>query len=586
MRDFTISTTVPLCTASSAEKTTVLRRLAIVLFLLAVVLAGSAPAQIWNPVATPFPGAGAYHALLLTDGTVMVQEGYNCCDATQNWWRLAPDRSGSYIDGTWSQLASMPIIGVIQYCPAAYASAVLPDGRVIVEGGEYNCGALSETTLGAIYDPTINYPLGQWTKVPPPTGWASIGDAPSVVLPSGTFMLGDPGSPHGTHLNALLDPITLTWTATGSNQFGYNSEATWTLLPGMYDSPTGSVLIVNACTDPTDPTCYLTDGRSSERYLPPPYGFWTPAGPPGVNLWVCFPCEIGPAVLRPDGTVFAEGASYDPTVPANTAFYHTSPSDPDYATWTAGPVFPCNGPSDCLAATDALASLLPNGNVLVAASPAEGSPTSFYEFTLAADYGGGSFVSVPSPPNAVNDPTYNTQLLLLPTGQVMFTDGDKDVEIYTPANQNYLPAWAPQLCNGNCTGGPGFIPPYWEARISGTGFNGMSQATMFGDDSQMATNYPIVRITFGDEVIYCRTSGFSSMGVATGNLSVSTGFVCSGLPLYRYGILQVVANGIPSNPLLVYVVAPIGVLPPQLNPHRAVCRIDSRSWAGWPSSLW
>ena len=41
-------------------------------------------------------------ALLLTDGTVMVHEYGN-----NNWWRLTPDINGSYLNGTWSQLASM-----------------------------------------------------------------------------------------------------------------------------------------------------------------------------------------------------------------------------------------------------------------------------------------------------------------------------------------------------------------------------------------------------------------------------------------------------------------------------------------------
>src|SRR5712691_2021057 len=38
-------------------------------------------------------------ALLLTDGTVMTHE-YN----SSNWWRLTPDITGSYRNGTWSQL--------------------------------------------------------------------------------------------------------------------------------------------------------------------------------------------------------------------------------------------------------------------------------------------------------------------------------------------------------------------------------------------------------------------------------------------------------------------------------------------------
>ena len=52
----------------------------------------------------------------------------------QDWWKLTPDEFGSYVNGTWTQLASLPD----GYSPLYYASAVLPDGRVIIEGGEYN----------------------------------------------------------------------------------------------------------------------------------------------------------------------------------------------------------------------------------------------------------------------------------------------------------------------------------------------------------------------------------------------------------------------------------------------------------------
>ena len=42
-----------------------------------------------------------------------------------------PDSHGSYVDGTWTRLASM-------HEPRLYyASAVLPDGDVFVAGGEY-----------------------------------------------------------------------------------------------------------------------------------------------------------------------------------------------------------------------------------------------------------------------------------------------------------------------------------------------------------------------------------------------------------------------------------------------------------------
>jgi hypothetical protein len=555
MPHFTNTTNILLCATSSAKKTTICRPLAITLFLLVIFLAGSAPAQVWTPVAAPFPGSGAHKALLLTDGTVMVQEGGGCCDGTQNWWTLTPDQSGSYINGAWSQspLAPMPP----GYAPAAYASAVLSDGRVIIEGGEFNFGVKEspETDLGAIFDPTINYPAGQWTSVNPPTGWDSIGDAPSVVLPEApfNFMLGNCCTHDPTLYDAYLDPIALTWTPTGLYQAQYNSEHGWTLLPPMMDSPSGSVLVVNNLFP-------LTDGRASERYFPPPLGFWIPAGSTVVSLSDCgtdVGCEFGPAVLRPDGTVFAAGVSFTTSRAAHTAFYHTSISDPDYATWTAGPDYPYDQSGEGLGTADGPASLLPNGNILVAAAVGFDTPTSFYEFTTTNQW-----VSVPAPPGAVHDRTQDTELLLLPTGQVLFTDGQNDVEIYTPGDQTYNPAWAPVLCGGSCVGSTHLIHILKTNTISGLQFNGMSQATMFGDDSQMATNYPLVRITadsvctpkecFPPVLYYCRTHDHSSMGVATGTLVVSTLFECPFMfPPPRGGTLEVVANGIPSNPMRV-----------------------------------
>ena len=110
----------------------------------------------------------------------------------QDWWKLTPDEFGSYVNGTWTQLASLPD----GYSPLYHASAVLPDGRVIIEGGEYifSNGVFNPvwSDQGAIYDPLAD----TWTSVAPPPFFGgfgpfprTIGDAQSVVLFDGTFML-------------------------------------------------------------------------------------------------------------------------------------------------------------------------------------------------------------------------------------------------------------------------------------------------------------------------------------------------------------------------------------------------------------
>jgi hypothetical protein len=151
------------------------------------------------------------------------------------------------------------VINGTQYAPKFFASAVLPDGRVIIEGGEYNNAAEVRTNLGAIYDPIAN----TWTSVGPPSGWARIGDAQSVVLANGTFMLAD--CCDSGNKSALLNATTLTWTATGTGKFDLPDEEAWALLSS------GKVLTVDAYV--LSGTC----GQNTEIY-DPNTGAWTSAG--------------------------------------------------------------------------------------------------------------------------------------------------------------------------------------------------------------------------------------------------------------------------------------------------------------------
>jgi len=135
---------------------------------------GSASSQTWQPLKNQptFPvGAIA----LLTDGTVLLHEEQD--SNPEHWYKLTPDNTGSYMNGTIEPIASLPS----GYGPFFFASVVLPDGRYIIEGGEYNYGTADWTNKGAIYDPLKK----QWTSVNPPSGWGTIGDAPTVVLSQG-----------------------------------------------------------------------------------------------------------------------------------------------------------------------------------------------------------------------------------------------------------------------------------------------------------------------------------------------------------------------------------------------------------------
>ena len=484
--------------------------------------------QLPQPPATPRPAVASVasqwqqlinnvpisysNPLLMTDGTVIVHN-----ESAQDWWKLTPDINGSYVNGTWSQIASLPA----GYGPLYFGSAVLPDGRVIINGGEYNFGGFAWTNKGAIYSPQIN----MWRPVSPPAGWTNIGDASTVVLSDGTYMLADAL----TTQQALLSISTsggissMIWAVIGAGKVDSNNEEGWTLLPS------GNVLTVDTYVG--QGTC----GRNSEIYGVQT-GVWASAGDTPNQLADCNNSdEMGPQVLRPDGTVVAFGAT-------TSGVAHTAIFNSHTTSWTAGPDLPTiNGQNYTLA--DAPAALLPSGHVLFAASPGLfGPPVHFFELDME-----GGISQAADTPDAPNITSYYVNFLVLPTGQILATDFIS-IEIYTPSGAPD-PNWAPVIAT--C---PGTVVRGTTYQLTGSQFNGLSQGAAYGDDVQGATNFPIVQLVNSStgHVFYARTSGFNTMSVAP-NTPSSTNFVALGNTETGLSQLSVIANGIASQPVDVVV---------------------------------
>jgi len=475
---------------------------------------GQAPVGgTWTSLAHP-NGQSMSNPLLLTDGTVIAH-----VSCTGNWFKLTPDNTGSYINGTWTAIASMPA----GYAPRFFGSAVLPDGRVIAMGGEYNgtgCNPV-DTTLGAIYDPVAN----AWTTVNPPSGWGRIGDASGIVLANGTYM--QTSCCDSPPVAALLNPSTLTWTSTGTGKFDVYDEEAVALLPN------GSVLTVDA---------YVFTGTcatNSEAYNPAT-GAWTSAGSTVIQQSDCSgkkSFEVGPLVMRPDGT--AVSFSGVTTGTTQTAIYNTGTN-----TWAAGPVQPSVGGVPYTMA-DAPAAVLPNGNVLAAMSPSNWaasnsfpSPTHYFELNLSTN----TFTQVADKADAASFPSFEANFLVLPTGQVMaFSTDGPTVQVYTPAG-TFQPSWQPVVNSV-----PSCVNPGGTYAAFGTQFNGLTQGAYYGDDVQAWTNYPLIRIVNNGtgHVFYTRTSAFSTMSIAPGTFGSANFAVPAGIETGS-STLFVVANGIPS----------------------------------------
>jgi|HubBroStandDraft_1064217.scaffolds.fasta_scaffold20720_3 hypothetical protein len=511
--------------------------------------------------------------LLLTDGRVMVQYrgGLSTGHPWQDWYALTPGAKGCYslnaadcggasLVATWSELASLTTVTcppVPAYGPIAFASAVLPNGNVIVEGGEDNLAVASrvESDCGAYYNAVAN----TWTYVAPPTGWTNIGDAPATVLADGTFMLGNAcGNLSGVGQTALFDVATLGWN-TMAQPPQWTAEASFTLLPD------NSVVFVSTCWpgQPVGNTCStLTSSLNSEAYNPTT-GTWGSLGNTTARLYSydstgtvgrnrCFAGqpyfgEQGPAALMPNGTYFATGGH---NVAANAVL--TSVYDTNTKKWVSSPNLPTvtiGTSTYSLSAADQGAVVLTDGNVLFSTLTGgiqneDASGTVYY-----LEWNGNSYCQLNNLPVGI---PLQSEMLTLPTGQIFITDvswlQDDDYFIYTPGGTTY-PGIAPTLASLSAT--TLVIGSTYTA--TGTQFNGATQSSFFGDDFQNYTNYPLIRITNNTtgDVFYAKTQNPSTMGVATGNLPTTTSFTVPSDATVGDSTIVVVANGIPSNSLKV-----------------------------------
>jgi hypothetical protein len=478
-------------------------------------------------------------SMLLTDGTVIVHEEQD--GGEQNWYKLTPDIFGSYVNGTWSQLSSIP--AALNYAPLYFGSQVIADGRLTVIGGEYNFDHPVWTNQGAIYDPVAD----TWTNVAPPDGWSRIGDAQATNLPNGTYLQASccDQPPKWAYLN----PATLAWTQfSGNGKFDVFDEEGWNMLPN------GKVLTVDAYVFQYDPL-----GMNSELYDPSSQT-WSSAGSTVVQIWDSH-CgnhslasfEVGPAVLRPDGTVFQTGANTCGTG-------HTSIYNSNNGNWKAGPDFPV--PNVSIA--DGPASLETNGKVLMMGSVNENPPATFFEWD------GKNLNVVPGPSGAANwAGSFYGHLLPLPSGQILYTDWaytgfglPAHVSVFTPTG-TYSPSWAPKIFavaeeTEEAEKGPDpkavSLTRGKTGIVYGRRLSGMSQGGAYGDDYQPSTNYALVRVTNNatGHVFYCRTHDPSSYLVQNTAFEYTKFDVPAGAETGP-STLVAVTNGIPSKPISVTV---------------------------------
>jgi hypothetical protein len=154
-------------------------------------------AATWTPLKNLAPVAAGIF-IQLTDGTILSHD----VNGSATWMRLTPDAHGSYINGTWSTVAP-------GFPRRAFASNMMPNGKVFVLGGEYSgtAGIANWSAYGDVYDPVAN----TWTPIAP---YPPISNCPIVGLYGGSTTA---GSPMVTGMNPPSTAgFQVGWTVSGS----------------------------------------------------------------------------------------------------------------------------------------------------------------------------------------------------------------------------------------------------------------------------------------------------------------------------------------------------------------------------------
>jgi hypothetical protein len=497
------------------------------------------PTGTWTQLTNPIPSHspdGSETMLLLTDGTVLAQGGggatggVNDNSASLQWFKLTPDSDGSYVGGTWSPATGAGSVAPMGLERLFYASNVLKDGRVFVYGGEYSGPSTAKTFVnsGEIYDPVAN----TWTPTASLSTVTKFGDDPTMLLPDGKVLAGYISD----NRVFVYDPVADSWTegTTTSANAKLNSDAsdeeTWVKLAD------GSILTYNVNVG--------GGSLQNAQRFDPTTNTWIASGNVPVQLETTTGKELGAALLLPDGRVFFIGGT------SNNALYTPSTTATGTGSWVAAPSTPGS-----LGGNDSPGVMMPNGHVLYAAGvtpgfPSSGNVTSLFEYdpTPTPGFPTGTITAVPTP--AAFDltvPAFETRMLMLPSGDVLFSNSTDQLWVFTPDGAP-LNEWRPTISSIVDNGGGTFT-------LTGTQLNGLSGGASYGDDAEMDSNYPLVRLTHDytilgipfTDTLYARTFNWSSTGVQTGATPVSTQFTLpGGHPLSYFNTITVVANGIPS----------------------------------------
>ncbi|HEY4016696.1 MAG TPA: hypothetical protein VGM06_25345 [Polyangiaceae bacterium] len=468
---------------------------ALALATTSVALPASATGGTWTmaPV-NPATGGGAFGLWLLTDGTILSHgNGLN------HWEILTPDKTGSYIKGTWKAAAASV------HARSGATQHVLKDGRFFQAGGEFIDGPACTTALcntAEVYDPVAN----TWTDLPP--GLMDIGDTGSATLPDGRLLY---STRFGTGTE-IYDPVANAWTMGPAmpRAMGSGDENAWASLQN------GGILAVD---------------QGSAALYDPASNTWIATGTLPANFDTGDTAGIAQLF---DGRVLAYGANA-PRVGVPVVYIYTpGPTSTSPGTWAIGPNMIMGD-----GAEDEYTDVLTDGTVMLGVTAQSlGAAVGLQLFDPTVN----TTASVAAPPD--RGVPFPIDYVNLPNGQTMVTSGDNDW-IYTPSSQPN-DSWRPTVTSVAFNSGTTYT-------LTGTQISGLINGADEGDDMTMAQNYPIVWLTDNSgNVFFCKTFNFSNMMPSNGSAPETTQFTTpAGLASGTYNLF-VSSVGIQSKTAFIF----------------------------------
>lgn len=430
---------------------------------------GTSSVEVYDPMAGGWAVTNSLNtncwdhtATLLANGSVLVLGGRTLAGSPQSATETFDLSAGSW---TPTSPAILPRFGG--------KSTLLGNGKVILVAGQTTNEFLSSvtTTNTEMFDPS----LGTWLSAAPVNFGRS---EPTVtLLADGSVLLaGGFGSTNFIRVSERYNPATGVWRTNGLLNVP-RAEHTATLLLN------GEVLIAGGDSG-TSPV-----GTQSAELYDPVSGTFTATGSMNIGRY------RHRAVLLQSGKVLVVGGGGG----TNSDFITGSAElfDPSTGRWTSTASLP-------LALIDHTATLLPNGEVLVAGgSGPDGITNSAFVFNPEAGTNG-SWTTVDS----LNIGRAEHSAILLPNGKVMVVGGDDQAFNFLTNSETFDPAtskWTPTgplnvgltestltlLPNGQVLAAAGFITRDAELYDVGLGFTNSSQPQMTTSNSPLNLGNPL-----------------------------------------------------------------------------------------------